>query len=57
MFVINTDAHDTAEEEYMFFGVAQARRAWLTVEDVANAQSLDAFLGLIKKRSGVHHER
>jgi len=57
MFAISTDAHDTAEEEYMFFGVAQARRAWLTVEDVANAQSLDAFLGLIKKRSGVHHER
>jgi len=48
-FVISTDAHDIHEQEYMFFGVAQARRAWLKRSDVANTQSLKSFLEQIKK--------
>lgn len=48
-FVISTDAHDIHEQEYMFFGVAQARRAWLKRSDVANAQPLKSFLEQIKR--------
>ena len=48
-FVISTDAHDIHEQEYMFFGVAQARRAWLKRSDVANTQPLKSFLEQIKK--------
>ena len=48
-FVISTDAHDIHEQEYMFFGVAQARRAWLKRSDVANTQSLKSFLEQIKR--------
>jgi len=34
--VINTDSHHTSHMEKMRFGVLQARRAWLTAEDVLN---------------------
>ena len=34
--VINTDSHHTSHMEKIRFGVVQARRAWLTKEDVLN---------------------
>lgn len=42
--VISTDAHRTAELELMSYGVEQARRAWLTTDDVLNAGSVDVLL-------------
>ncbi|MDO8498340.1 MAG: DNA polymerase/3'-5' exonuclease PolX [bacterium] len=42
-FVINTDAHEVAGMENMFFGVAVARRAWLTKEDVINSWEWTRF--------------
>src|SRR2546425_534264 len=35
-FVIDTDAHRVADLDVMRFGVDQARRGWLTADDVAN---------------------
>ena len=42
--VISTDAHRSAELDLMAYGVEQARRAWLTVDDVLNAGPLDVLL-------------
>lgn len=46
--VINTDAHHTTHLEKMRFGVLQARRAWLTPEDVLNTMSADRFAGAMR---------
>ena len=45
---INSDAHETAGFEVMEYGVATARRAWVTAADVINTRSLDEMLGLLK---------
>jgi len=47
--VISTDAHRTAELDYMRYGVDQARRGWLERADVANTLSLAEFLKLLEK--------
>jgi DNA polymerase (family 10) len=47
--VINTDAHHTTHLELIKYGVLQARRAWLTKEDVLNTLPLEKFLAAIKK--------
>jgi len=39
MIVIDSDAHRTRTLENMRWGIATARRAWLTSEDVANTRS------------------
>ena len=48
--VINTDAHHTSHMEKIKYGVLQARRAWLTKEDVLNCLSPDRFAKAIKKQ-------
>jgi DNA polymerase (family 10) len=48
--VISTDAHDAADLRYLRFGVDQARRAWLTKDDVLNTLSLRE-LGKALRRS------
>ena len=47
-FVIDTDAHRVADLDIMRFGVDQARRGWLTADDVANTLDLAAFRRLIE---------
>ncbi len=42
-FVIDSDAHSIAELMFMKYGVMQARRGWLTTNEVANAQPLSSF--------------
>ena len=34
--VINTDSHHTSHMEKIRYGILQARRAWLTKDDVLN---------------------
>ena len=46
--VISTDAHRTAELDYMSYGIDQARRGWLEGGDVANTYPLSEFLELLK---------
>ena len=41
---ISTDAHRTAELDLIHYGVEQARRAWLTPDDVLNTLSLEELL-------------
>ena len=48
---INTDAHSEEDFDMLFYGVATARRAWLTKQDVINAWSTKKLLNWLKKRS------
>lgn len=46
--VINTDSHHTSHLDKMRFGVLQARRAWLTKEDVLNTLPVEKFAKAMK---------
>jgi len=46
--VINTDAHHTSHMDKIRFGVLQARRAWLTKDDVLNTLPKDTFARAMK---------
>jgi len=48
-FVVSTDAHDLHEEDYMIFGVSQARRAWLEARDIVNTLPLKEFMAQLKR--------
>jgi DNA polymerase (family X) len=37
--VVNSDAHQVAAQGYVELGIGQARRGWLTAEDVANTRT------------------
>ena len=47
--LINTDAHKFSDFDYVRWGVATARRAWLTPEQVANTRPWAEFAGLRKR--------
>ena len=47
---INTDAHSEADLDMLFYGVAIARRAWLTKNDVINCWPTKKLLDWLKKR-------
>lgn len=49
---INTDAHSEEDFDVLFYGVATARRAWLTKEDVINTWPTKKLLSWLKKRGG-----
>jgi DNA polymerase (family X) len=46
--VINTDSHHTSHMEKIRFGVLEARRAWLSKEDVLNTLPLQKFARAMK---------
>ena len=46
--VINTDAHHTSHMEKIRYGVLQARRAWLTNDDVLNTLPVGKFAKAMK---------
>jgi DNA polymerase (family 10) len=46
--VINTDSHHTTHMEKIRYGVLQARRAWLTAEDVLNTLPVERFARAMK---------
>ncbi len=48
-FAINTDAHVISELDNMRFGIYEARRGWVTKEDVINTYSLKKMQSSIKK--------
>ena len=49
-FVINPDAHTTAEIALLPFGIDVARRGWLTKADVFNTQPLAQVLKKLRKK-------
>jgi DNA polymerase (family 10) len=48
--VIDSDGHETAALDYVEFGVGQARRAWMTKEDVVNTRTWKQIERLRKRR-------
>jgi DNA polymerase (family 10) len=48
--VINTDSHHTSHMEKIRYGVVQARRAWLTKDDVLNTLPAQRFAQAMKHR-------
>jgi DNA polymerase (family 10) len=46
--VINTDSHHTSHLDKIRFGILQARRAWLTKEDVLNTLPVQKFAKAMK---------
>ncbi len=50
--VIDTDAHSIHHLDYLFFGIATARRGWATAADVINTLPLEEFLSQLKDRRG-----
>jgi DNA polymerase (family X) len=47
---INTDSHSEADFDMLFYGIAIARRAWLTKEDVINCWPTEKLLKWLKAR-------
>ena len=47
---LNTDAHSEEDIDLRFYGVAIARRAWLTKNDVINCWPTDKLLKWLKSR-------
>jgi DNA polymerase (family 10) len=47
-FVISTDAHATSQLDYLAYGVAIARRGWLTAKDVLNTLDARAFVDAVR---------
>jgi DNA polymerase (family 10) len=47
--VVNSDAHQVKALDYVQFGIAQARRAWLTADQVANTRTWPQLKKLMKK--------
>jgi DNA polymerase (family X) len=47
--VINTDSHHTSHLEKMRFGVVQARRAWLTADEVLNTLPVTRFAAAMRR--------
>jgi DNA polymerase (family 10) len=50
-FVVTSDAHATEQFEHLRWSVMQARRGWLSADDVLNTRDADAFLQALKKPS------
>src|SRR5580658_153597 len=46
--VINTDSHHTSHMEKIRYGILQARRAWLTKDDVLNTLPVQKFAKAVK---------
>ncbi|MBI2843212.1 MAG: DNA polymerase/3'-5' exonuclease PolX [Armatimonadetes bacterium] len=49
-FAINSDAHATAQLEYMRYGVSTARRGWVEKDRVLNALPVDKLLDRLKAK-------
>ena len=47
--VVSSDAHQVRALDYVEFGIAQARRAWLTAGQVANTRTWAQLEKLMKK--------
>jgi DNA polymerase (family 10) len=48
--VVNSDAHQIRAQNYVELGVGQARRGWLTKDDVLNTRTWAQFQKLRRKR-------
>jgi len=51
LLAINTDAHTASDLDLLHFGVATARRGWVTAEQVLNAWEPERLLEWLRKRA------
>jgi DNA polymerase (family 10) len=51
LLAVNTDAHSEADFEVLFYGVADARRAWLEKADVINTWPVEKIVGWLRGRN------
>ncbi len=49
-FCLGTDAHNSLQLKYIRFGIAQARRGWLSKNDVINTLTLSEFESAIRAK-------
>jgi DNA polymerase (family X) len=49
-FTVSSDAHSTKELDFMQFGIASARRGWLSARDVLNTYPLDELRAALHAR-------
>lgn len=49
-FIVSTDAHHPKHLNNMIYGLATARRGWLTAEDIVNTLPLDRFSQSIRNK-------
>jgi DNA polymerase (family 10) len=49
MILVDSDAHSTRNMRLLEYGIATARRAWLTAEQVANTRPWQEFAKLRKR--------
>lgn len=52
LVAIDSDAHTLADFDHLRFGIGQARRGWLSAEDVLNARSLARLKPLLARTMG-----
>jgi DNA polymerase (family 10) len=52
MLSIDSDAHKTAELDFVRWGVSQARRAWVSAADVLNTRPRDEILAWVAGKPG-----
>jgi DNA polymerase (family 10) len=50
-FVVSTDSHGVGQFEHLVYGIGQARRGWLTVEDVLNTRPAQELLASLRGRA------
>jgi DNA polymerase (family 10) len=48
-FVVSTDSHAAAQFDNLVYGVGQARRGWLTRDDVLNTRDADGLLDALRR--------
>jgi DNA polymerase (family 10) len=48
--VVDSDAHEVASQRYVELGISQARRGWLTKDDVVNTRTWSQFSKLRRRR-------
>lgn len=49
--VINSDAHNSSQLEYISYGVSVARRGWLEKNDVLNSHGIKKLMNILKNKT------
>jgi histidinol phosphatase-like PHP family hydrolase len=52
LLCVDSDAHKTAELDYLSWGISQARRAWVTPDRVLNTRPRDELLAWVAGKPG-----
>jgi len=53
VLAVNSDVHELGAQNYVEFGIGQARRAWLTKADVLNTRTWKQIERIRKRRPSI----